>query len=436
MSRWSIDRVIVLPRAVRPDAWFPGLQGLVAALLVLFPVFLLPKMSVSNGVFTLLACWGLGCLLVPGRDRERWGTYWRSVAGLSLAFLLWPAAVAIHQAAAGLPVSVPYLFTRFILLFVLAWGLVRLGGRRLAWMAWGCAAAAIYAAVWIHFATLDMRPDHVGIYNIIPFSNLALLMGALAALSIGWDEPRHYMVHGMKLVALLAGMYVAYAGQTRGSWLAVPVLAYAVCASYRHGPRRLRVAALVALAVVGVSIAGTSDMVRERVAEGVVALAGSRDTLDSSSGGRIQVWRASLRIFAEHPWTGVGLEHFKAELGEQAEAGLITGDAAELPHSHNDILYAMATYGVPGLIAVLALYLAPAVFFARKLRSAAPHVACAAAMGLTTAASFFIFGLTETMFSVSITNAFYVLIMAWLAASVVCREQDWGAAGGAGEMRP
>ena len=393
-------------------------------LLALFPVFLLPKMSVSNGLFTVLACWGLGCLLVPGRDRERWGTYWRSVAGLSLAFLLWPLAVAIQQAAAGLAVNVPYVYSRFVLLFVLGWGLIRLGAKRLEWMAWGCVAAVLYAAVWIHFATLEMRPDHVGIYNIIPFSNLALLMGALAAISIGWDEPRHYVIHGVKLVAVLVGMYVAYAGQTRGSWLAVPVLAYAVCASYRHGSRRLRIAALVALVVVGASIAGTSDMVRERVAEGVVALAGSKDSLDSSSGGRIQVWRASLRMFAEHPWTGVGKDGFRDALREQARAGLVTRDAAELPHSHSDILYAMATYGVPGLVAVLALYLAPIIFFGRRLRSKDHHAACAAAMGLTTAVSFFIFGLTETMFDISITNAFYVLVIAWLVASIVCRERE------------
>lgn len=408
--------------AVRWGSGFAGIQGVVAALLALFPVFLLPKMSVSNALFTLLACWGLGCLLAPGRDRERWDTYWRSIAGLSLAFLLWPLAVSLQQAATGLPVNVPYLYTRFVLLFVLAWGLLRLGAKRLEWMAWGCAAAAFYAAVWIHFATLEMRPDHVGIYNIIPFSNLALLMGALAAISIGWDEPRHYAIHVIKLAAMLVGMYVAYAGQTRGSWLAVPVLVYAVCASYRHASRRLRVAALAALVVVGASIGGTSDMVQERVAEGVTALAGSKDSLDSSSGGRIQVWQASLRMFDEHPWTGVGKDGFKGALAEQARAGLITGEAAKLPHSHNDILYAMATYGVPGLIAVLALYLAPIVFFGRRLRSRDPHAACAAAMGLTTAVSFFIFGLTETMFGISITNAFYVLVIAWLAASVICRE--------------
>ncbi|MDH2238584.1 O-antigen ligase family protein [Pigmentiphaga sp. GD03639] len=414
--------MVGLSRAVRSAMGFAGLQGLLAVLLALFPVFLLPKMSVSNALFTVLACWGLGCLLMPGRDRERWGTYWRSAGGLSLAFLLWPLAVAIQQAVAGQPINIPYLFTRFVLLFVLAWGLTRLGAKRLEWMAWGCAAAACYAAVWIHFATLEMRPDHVGIYNIIPFSNLALLMGALAAISIGWDEPRQYAIHGVKLLAMLAGMYVAYSGQTRGSWLAVPVLVCVVCASYRHGSRKLRVMALSALVVVGVSIAGTSDMVRERVAESVAALAGGKNTLDSSSGGRIQVWHASLRLFAEHPWTGVGREHFRDALREQAKAGLITREAAELAHSHNDILYAMAAYGVPGLIAVLTLYLAPAVFFGRRLRRADPRVACAAAMGLTTAVSFFIFGLTEAMFSISITNAFYVLIMAWLVAFIVCRE--------------
>ena len=83
----------------------------------------------------------------------------------------------------------------------------------------------------------------------------------------------------------------------------------------------------------------------------------------------------------------------------------------------------MATLGVPGLIAILAVYFVPFAFFVRHLRVNDREMRVAATLGLTVSAGFFTFGMTETMFINTLTNAFYSLIIAAFFALVMQRRQ-------------
>lgn len=80
---------------------------------------------------------------------------------------------------------------------------------------------------------------------------------------------------------------------------------------------------------------------------------------------------------------------------------------------HNDVMVALASFGIPGGVALLLVYLVPAWTFARRLsfqNSAA--VRTAAAMGLAVCLGFLIFGIAETMFRGMRTASFYALCVA------------------------
>jgi O-antigen ligase len=81
----------------------------------------------------------------------------------------------------------------------------------------------------------------------------------------------------------------------------------------------------------------------------------------------------------------------------------------------------MATLGIPGLLAILALYLVPAAFFMRHLRERDRRTQAASAMGLALCCGFMVFGLTEVMFATTLVNAFYSLVMAVCFAYVIVR---------------
>lgn len=402
------------------------------AALISFPLLLLTYPSAANTGFTLLLMWCLIALALQRRaGLASWGamlrTYWPMVAAMASL----PAALLLRNVFSGEAPDVPYLYLRFALFALLAWGLAQLGRRALQGIQWGLVAGAIVSAVWIHTLAEYGRPNHVGINNVIPFANLSLLMGMLALISIGWDRRGQVAAAGAKLLAGAAGLYTSYISATRGSWIAIPVLLLIVLMVMRKWSVRLR-AGLLAVLVGGMAVAGyCSNIVRPRVHEAVAninavissqaidAAVAPHTGLDTSEGWRLQLWKASLDMLKSHPLTGVGHNGFEPTLHAMASSGFVTPATAQFGHSHNDILYIGATLGIPGMLAVLALYLVPAAFFLRHVRSRDPVTRGAATMGLATSIGFLLFGLTEAMFFIAMTNAFYTLLIATCFAMVV-----------------
>ncbi|WP_232431348.1 O-antigen ligase [Cupriavidus sp. UYPR2.512] len=396
------------------------------AILAAFPALMFVKPSFSNTCYAMLLGWSAYAVVSGGREglaecadllRRHW-TFMLAMAALPLALLL-------QQLLTGVEVPhVPYLSLRFALFIPLVLGMVRLGRGGMRSVQWGFVACTFFSAVWIHQAAAAGRPDHVGVSNIIPFSNLSLLMGILALISIGWDRPRDYLLSSLKLLAGFAGLYASYMSGTRGGWLAIPVLALIALAASHRLTRTHKAAALAGLAGVMALTWFSSVWVQQRTVQVVseVSQFNQHVTSDTSIGIRLQLWRTSLELIQAHPWTGVGPENFERTLETLGAQHVITPLAATMPHSHNELLHATATLGIPGLLAILALYLVPAAFFLRHLGDADRGAQVASAMGLALCFGFMVFGLTEVMFATTLVNAFYSLIMAVCFAYVVARK--------------
>jgi O-antigen ligase len=130
-------------------------------------------------------------------------------------------------------------------------------------------------------------------------------------------------------------------------------------------------------------------------------------------------------MFEEHPLLGIGRENFKPELYRLAARKLTSPGIAELPHSHNGMLFQMALWGIGGLAALLLVYLVPLVYFFRELRHPDMRVRSYAAMGVTLCLGFWVFDLTDVMFFWVILNGFYAIN---LAVFLVCMDNckaDW-----------
>ncbi|UCC43568.1 MAG: O-antigen ligase family protein [Candidatus Zixiibacteriota bacterium] len=73
-----------------------------------------------------------------------------------------------------------------------------------------------------------------------------------------------------------------------------------------------------------------------------------KDLYGESEGGRVFIWRNTLKIAEQHPITGVGPANFK-----KAYIPTLRPDIPEirkLHHAHSDFLHAAATTGVPGVL--------------------------------------------------------------------------------------
>src|SRR3546814_21144264 len=75
--------------------------------------------------------------------------------------------------------------------------------------------------------------------------------------------------------------------------------------------------------------------------------------------------------------------------------------------------------GIPGLLAILALYGVPLLLFARRLRGAGPCSASAPFAGVLFVATFALCGLTQSMFAHQLSASFYAVMVGLLAGFCV-----------------
>ncbi|MFA6316964.1 MAG: O-antigen ligase family protein [Elusimicrobiota bacterium] len=111
---------------------------------------------------------------------------------------------------------------------------------------------------------------------------------------------------------------------------------------------------------------------------GLVALAGFAAwrlstrplrTMLSADVARVEVWRVAWDAFKDRPLLGAGPDAFELEFRQRRGEDLIRRTRALFPtHSHNDVLQAMATTGLLGLAAYLAVLLAGGALILQRLK--------------------------------------------------------------------
>jgi len=140
--------------------------------------------------------------------------------------------------------------------------------------------------------------------------------------------------------------------------------------------------------------------------------------LRNSVDERFEMWRAAWRMARRHPWWGVGFGGYASAAARLARAGRAPPFVAAYEHPHNDLLDALASGGIVGLVVLLLLYGVPLALFVRAARDPAPSVRAAASMGLLVVVGFFVFGLTEAMFVHSLVIGWYALTVGAVAAAI------------------
>ncbi len=230
----------------------------------------------------------------------------------------------------------------------------------------------------------------------------------------------------LKLLAGAAGIYAAYLSQTRGAWIGIPVLlVITIFILGRNIPLRRQLALFVGGSAVLLALFASTDLVQKRAAEAKLDISQYQDgkSLDTSLGIRIQLWKASWLLYAEHPWVGVGREGYQSAMGELESRKIISPLARIQPHSHNEILYNMATLGTFGLLAILSLYLVPGYYFLREIAHRDREIRATAGMGLVLCAGFLILGLVDVMFMWGASDNFYSIVAAILFAFIIKRKK-------------
>jgi len=309
----------------------------------------------------------------------------------------------------------------------------------------GAAGGALLGAAFVAWQRLALGMERPGgLLNPITFGDLSLCLALLALVGTidagavpPTAAPARKGAPAMRWTAaagIVAGLAASLLTGSRGGWLALPAafILLAVLARRLALPRRLVLGVpLLACALALGAYAVPQTGVRARVAVGIsdvrLYLAGS--PLPTSIGVRLDLWKAGLRLAAEHPWTGIDTPAYKRRMRAWVAAGALSPAVfapPEPPHLHNDALQALVTRGIPGLFAWSAILLAPFLFFRKQLArtdtyaEAGSQRRAAALAGMLVVLAYAAFGLSEVIFWSMKASLFYALLvfllMGWCLA--------------------
>ncbi|QWF16635.1 O-antigen ligase family protein [Lysobacter capsici] len=168
-------------------------------------------------------------------------------------------------------------------------------------------------------------------------------------------------------------------------------------------------AALVVAAVAALWVAPLAQQTRMHELLSDVDRLRDGDTA-SSLGARVTLLELAGTTFAEHPLTGVGVGSFEQVVMATPQCAPPTPRIGfcKLGHAHSDVPEWAATMGLPGLVAILGIYLLPLALFARRLRERPEGRSRSTALaGLVLVLVYITCGLTQSMFAHQLIASLY-----------------------------
>ena len=285
-----------------------------------------------------------------------------------------------------------------------------------AWVLGGTLIAMVGLGQWLFGANL-ITADGVG--RVRGFygspNNLALYLGRLLPLVVAfaaWGQSgfrrRAYFVASLLMAVTV---FLTY---SRGAWLVGVPISLVFLAALRG--RRAFALALVGLVTVAVVVL---------LSVGPGRLTSLLDTSEGTTFFRLQLWRSSLAMIADHPILGVGLDNF---LYAYRTVYVLPSAWAEfdLSHPHNFVLDFWLRLGIPGLITLIWLLVA---FFRRawlSFRSLGDHDVRLLILGLMAGmVNFVAHGLVDNAFFLVDLAFVFVLMLALAQTAGIERRDLW-----------
>ncbi|MGY4877620.1 O-antigen ligase family protein [Vreelandella aquamarina] len=286
----------------------------------------------------------------------------------------------------------------------------------------GLAMGAAAAGSWASWQKLVEGVDRAtGYTHVIQFGNLSMLMGVLCLAGLGWAAvaPRYRRVWvAVLLLGAIGGVLGSLFSGSRGGWIGLPLVLLVLYRGYgRHLTVRLKAAAGVLILLGAGTVYGVPQLgVQERVHQAVsdVQLYISGENRATSVGARFDMWRGAALLIAEKPLTGWGSNGYAEAMSELGENGVIGSYAAQFEHAHNEFIDALAKRGLPGLVALLALYLVPMRLFYQGFDGPI-HQRAVAVAGVLLPVTYIDFGLSQSFLTHNsgIMMYAFLLVVLW-----------------------
>jgi len=294
---------------------------------------------------------------------------------------------------------------------------------------YACPLSLLILFVFVHSNPVQMQAwgGRFTTYFVDPntFGINTMLLAFLCLFSIDAVNKDGLALRLLKYAGVLAGFYLEMKSQTRGAWIAEPVmLALWVAIHWRSKSKKELLASILisVLAILGCYF--FIDFFHARVNSIYYQISSWLDktNTETSAGYRFSFWQISWALFKQNPFCGYGDLGYQSQLLMPQIQSAFSQEVISTMRAvgpHNEYLANMVRSGIFGFIAVSLQFFVPGVVFIRGLKSAIHGVKSASAMGLCLVMGMMITGLSQEVLTLKYTNSFYGLMIAALCASVL-----------------
>ena len=349
----------------------------------------------------------------------------------------WPLAAYIGIAAVNTIVSVDRVNSAWwlasmaanVAIFYAAAGTARVfrNGAR-AWLAF------LYASITLllllateHHAELGLlsRPKGYAIpLGWSGYPELAMLGAvhvALLVAAVQTGTRRLAWLAALQLPLSLAALALLY---SRGSWVAVALViaaAIAILVARQGQVRRLAIPAVVAAALVGTLVVKNATL-RHLMTGGADAQISGYTIEVASPEMRLEIWRRTLHLIADHPFGGIGPGNFQ-QVFERVYNPQVNNDGRRGVHAHNDWLQQFGELGLPGGIAYAVLWAAVLMVGWKRAAGRGDFAAVGSLLALVAIAGT---NLLTNMFFMTTGGSGRLHTLAWVLFALVAGERPSG----------
>jgi O-antigen ligase len=259
------------------------------------------------------------------------------------------------------------------------------------------------------------------------FGSLSLTFALLSLISIKLHDHGSKWLLIYKLIGFSTGIYLSILSGSRTGWLAVPII-LAFWLYYDHAKFSWKTKSITTIGIFAIIFSSyfLSANVHQRVNESTKDLASyqwnnGKPNDYNSLGARISFIRMAAYLFELKPLGGWGDGGYEAVINDPALDFSLpeTKNLALRTGFHNDITANMVRSGVWGLIATLALFLIPAIFFMRNLRSDNKKQRDVAFLALAFISCQFMSSLSMEIFNLRYSASFYGLMIALFSGQII-----------------
>jgi O-antigen ligase len=259
------------------------------------------------------------------------------------------------------------------------------------------------------------------------FGTYTMLLTFMCLFSIDVLGKDSLTLKTLKIAGILSGLYLEMKSQTRGAWIAEPIMLALWLALHWRSKNKLVLLSSVLMCLFGIlSAYFFIDFFQARVNSIYLEISAwlTKADTETPTGFRLSMWQITWTLFKQSPWHGYGDLGYQYKLLLPEFQSVFSRDVISLMRlvgPHNECLANMLRSGIFGLIAVLLQFFVPAAVFIRGLNSHTDNqrIKGACAIGLCLVVGMLIASISMEVLTLKYANSFYGLMIAGLCASVL-----------------